>query len=58
MGYFSMLACMLVLLVMNDISKIKKKLNKIDDNINFFILVLDLICNMVCRDFGESSNNK
>ena len=31
MGYFSMLACMLVLLVMNDISKIKKKLNKIEE---------------------------
>ena len=31
MGYFSMLACMLVLLIMNDISKIKKKVNKIDE---------------------------
>ena len=31
MGYFSMLSCMLVLLVINDISKIKKKLNKIEE---------------------------
>ena len=30
MGYFSMLACILVLQVMHDISKIKKKLNKIE----------------------------
>ena len=30
MGYFSMLSCIFILLVMNDISKMKKKLNKIE----------------------------
>ena len=34
MGYFSMLACILVLSVMNDISKIKKKLNKIEEKLD------------------------
>ena len=31
MGYFSMLSCILVLQLINDISKIKKKLNKIEE---------------------------